>query len=568
MKRWILPLSAVAAVLAAAASCQSPAGRGADGDLSSVYGAYLSARYAGGLQDADAAAERYRAALALEPDNPELLERAFMASLAAGQMDDAARLAEPALKIEPADRLARIVLASRAVRAKRYDRAKGLLEDHDLGPFNRVIGALVLAWAHAGEGDTEAALAALDAPDDAPILGHLMTLHRALILDGAGRTEEAEKFYKEAYSTGLLRPLVVDAYGRSMEIGGRGEEARELYAAQFQNNPDDPIADAALARVARGEKAAPFVRTAAQGASAGVFGPASTLARNSQSELAIVYLRLALDLDPRNGAARQLLGDILASVDLHAPAHGVYDGSRPGDAFYESSKIDAAFMLLQMNETEAGIDYLKGLNDVDPSYRTRMALADAYRSAERYAEAEPIYDRLIQEIDGDPRPEDWRTFYSRAVARERTERWPEAEGDFLTALELFPDQPLVLNYLGYTWIDRGEHLDRGFDMIRRAVALQPNSGFIIDSLGWAHYRLGEYDEAVRRLERAVELEPADPEINEHLGDAYWRVGRRLEATYQWERALASDPQAANEIALKEKLERGMAEEPAARLASP
>jgi Flp pilus assembly protein TadD len=182
--------------------------------------------------------------------------------------------------------------------------------------------------------------------------------------------------------------------------------------------------------------------------------------------------------------------------------------------------------------------------------RAKRGLADMYRSMEQFAEAEPLYTELIG-----VEPRDWRLYFSRGIARERLDRWPEAEADFQHALELAPEQPDVMNYLGYTWIDRGERLQEGLAMVQRAVELRPHSGAIIDSLGWAYYRLGDYAQALEHLERAVELEPADATLNDHLGDVYWRLGRRIEARFQWQRALTLEPD--NAAAIQAKLEAGL-----------
>jgi Flp pilus assembly protein TadD len=159
-------------------------------------------------------------------------------------------------------------------------------------------------------------------------------------------------------------------------------------------------------------------------------------------------------------------------------------------------------------------------------------------------------------------PERWSLFYSRGIALERSGQWKRAEADLLHALELKPDQPLVLNYLGYSWIDRGENLERGLKMVEKAVELRPEDGYIVDSLGWAHYRLGDYPNAVQYLEKAIELVPEDPTINDHLGDAYWQNGRSIEARYQWRRALQFGPQEDEVKPIEAKLESGLA--PAAR----
>ncbi len=554
-----------ALLTACATPSVSPSGR--DEADTNVYGAFLAARYALANDDTVSAAAYYERALALEPDNPFLIERAFTSALAGGDMEEAVALARRAVAIEPADRLARILLASEAMRAGRYERAQGYLEGRDLGPFNRVIGALVLAWAHEGAGEINQALSALDAPEDAPILAHMMTLHRALILDRAGRAQEAERSFQNALATGLLSGVSVDAYGRWLERSGRSAEAGALYGERLQSSPEDSVSRLGLERIARGERPEPFVSSAAAGASAGVFGPAAQLIGGQHAELASVYLQLSLYLDPNNSAARYLLGEILTRVGLDDRAHEVLGAAQPGSVYFLPSQISAAWTHIRRDDLTSAIAALEALSDATGDPSARMALGQAYRSAERYEEAAAVFDGLIAEIEGEPTAADWRLYFSRGVSHERMDRWPQAEADLLTALRLSPDEATTLNYLGYSWVDRGERLEEAFELIRRAVELDPDSGAIVDSLGWAHYRLGEFEEAVRHLERAVELSPEDPVINDHLGDAYWRVGRRLEASYQWTRSLSLDPDEELRATLEMKLVEGLPSEPVSVLAS-
>ena len=183
-------------------------------------------------------------------------------------------------------------------------------------------------------------------------------------------------------------------------------------------------------------------------------------------------------------------------------------------------------------------------------------LGDLFRREKRFPESVEAYDAAIDRI-GTIGPQHWRLLFSRGIALERSKNWPRAEKDLLAAIELSPDEPYLLNYLGYSWVDQGIKLDDARRMIERAVELEPQSGAIVDSLGWALYRMGDYAGAVEKLERAAELEPLDPTVNDHLGDAYWRVGRRNEAAFQWRRALNLDPEPDQVGIIEGKIARGL-----------
>jgi Flp pilus assembly protein TadD len=190
------------------------------------------------------------------------------------------------------------------------------------------------------------------------------------------------------------------------------------------------------------------------------------------------------------------------------------------------------------------------------------------RREERWAEAIPVYDAAIALVP-EVKPDHWALFFSRAICEESLRNWDKAEADFRKALELNPDQPQVLNYLGYSFVDRGVNLDEALAMIERAVKAEPDSGYIIDSLAWAYFRLGRYADALAPMEKASLLEPVDPIVTDHLGDVYWAVGRKREAEFQWRRALSFDPEEKDATRIRRKLEIGLdavlAEEGAAPL---
>lgn len=563
-----LALVILAFGLAALNGCASsaPPKRSLELDRANVYGAFLAARYAGAVRDTDASAKYFQSAINQEPHNAYILERAFMSALASGNVAEAARLAERALKMDSSDRLARVLIAATALREGRYQDCLAAFQGQDLGPFNRVLGSMLAAWAHAGLKDTDAALAALAAPADAPIFSHLMDLHRALILEAGGR--DPEPAYKHALATGVLERVAAEAYGRWLERQGRGSEAKAIYDRMLESHALDPVALTGLARIARGERPAPMAGSPAAGASLAVYGPAATLAGVAQSDLAAVYLELALYLDPGNGAARLQLGDIFSRMGRTEESLNTLIRATTDSPYYEAAKATAAWQLARLDRRDEAVVALEALAAETGSTLARGELGNLYRATERYESCAKVFDSLVAAIDGKPARDDWRLYYARGACRERVGRWPEAEADLKTALALFPDQPEVLNYLGYTWVDRGENLAEGMKLIARAVELQPEAGHIVDSLGWAHYQLGAYEEAVIHLERAVEIAPQDPTINDHLGDAYWRAGRRLEASFQWTRALSLEPAEAERPKIERKLVEGLPSTPNTVLAQP
>ena len=262
-------------------------------------------------------------------------------------------------------------------------------------------------------------------------------------------------------------------------------------------------------------------------------------------------------MEPDLTVARLSLADMLASDRRDAEALALYRGIKRGTPLYFSARLRIAEVLRETDQLDDAVKELDMLASEWPGRPEPLATkGDFLRSADRFGDAVKAYDGAIARV-GKIEPTDWSLFYARGVALERSGQWPRAESDFLEALKLSPDQPSVLNYLGYSWVDRGENLDKAREMIERAVALRPNDGYIVDSLGWAYFKLGRYGEAVTQLERAVELKPEDSVINDHLGDAFWRIGRKLEATFQWQHAkdLGPDPEERDKIV--KKLESGM-----------
>jgi Flp pilus assembly protein TadD len=316
---------------------------------------------------------------------------------------------------------------------------------------------------------------------------------------------------------------------------GRDQAALELLAkpAAAGSAPDR----IERARIAAGASP-PRLRSEMEGAAIGLTTLASLLIGQVPADLATPYLTWALALDPTLDAARLTFVELLQNdQDLRGPSRAavlsILDGISPSSAYAGLAEVQRAFILRDMGRTDEAIAAAQSSGGVDDPVTVR-ALADLYRGAERYAEAEAMFDLLVKQAGDTP---DWRLLFTRGAMRERVSRWSEAEADLKHALALSPDQPEVMNYLAYAWIERGERADEALALLHRAVGLQPNSGHIIDSLGWAYFQRGDYEAALIHLERAIELEPDNYEVNDHLGDLYWRLGRKREARFQWSRAL-------------------------------
>ena len=520
-------------------------------------GAYLAARFASVEQETSAAADFYAEALAADPDNVVLLNRTFLLAASAGDMRRALRLADRIVLDEPDSRAARLALAVAAMKKHDYPSAALQIRQSAEGPFTSLTTAMIEAWADAGQGNIDAGLVALRRLQFRNGMEALYDFHRALLLDFADRMQEADQAYRAALGTTGPSPRIVDAFGRFLERADRGAEALAIYARLARDNPDHPLMTAAQARIARGEKPDRLVRTAEDGAAEALFSVASSLSDERSADVAIFYLQLALHIRDDLDLARVLLADQLEAKDKYEAAIEVYKAIPSGSPYRDMVEIQIAVDEARLERKDAAIARLKALSERRPrSVEVWTALGDLLRGEERYAEAAAAYDKAVDAV-GQPTERHWALLYTRGIAYERSQQWPEAERDLTAALELQPDQPQVLNYLGYSWVDQGRNLTEALAMLEKARALRPLDGYIVDSVGWAYFRLGKFENAAKVLEEAVLLVPGDPTINDHLGDAYWKVGRRIEARFQWGHALGLDPEKDRRPIIQRKLNLGL-----------
>lgn len=514
------------------------------------YADHLVGRLANLRQDHVAAADRYFAALRREPDNETLLSGAVLSSLASG---DAVR-ARQAARLAPrtdAPGYAHLVRAADDMAAGRNSAAAAELARVEGASAESLLARMMTVWARAASGRVEDTISSLAPLASIRPYGGLFAYQQAMALDYAGRNDDAIARYAAASNAGLFLPPAVEQHADLLARTGRRADALELLAQDA--NASNPALAAARARLLAGQPVKTRRLTTARGAAVGLYGLAGLFQQEGDATNALATLTLALMLDPELDAAHLMFAQIQSSLG-HPEVARVALGRIPAASAYASSaRVMEAWTLADEGRRDEALALARASAEAG-DVRAKRALADMYRSLERYEDAEPIYTDLIAET-----PSDWRLYFSRGAARERLGRWSDAEADLRRALELSPEQPEVMNYLGYSWIDRGEHLQEGLQMIQRAVELRPSSGAILDSLGWAYYRLGDYAEALDHLEHAVALEPADPTLNDHLGDVYWRLGRRIEARFQWQRTLTLDPD--DPAAIQAKLDRGLAPDP-------
>ncbi|MGZ8417057.1 MAG: tetratricopeptide repeat protein, partial [Methyloceanibacter sp.] len=287
------------------------------------------------------------------------------------------------------------------------------------------------------------------------------------------------------------------------------------------------------------------------------YGIGDALAGEGGLDMGVIFLQFSLYLKPDAPLAYAALAEAYESAKKYELEMQALDEIKPDSPLWPNAQIQKAFALNSMERVDDAKALLEDLTAKDPKdVRPLDALGNILRSHERYGEAREFYTRALKLIPK-PTKDNWTLFYSRGVCNERLKDWPAAEADFKAALTLAPEESLVLNYLGYSWVDQGQNLKQAMDYIRKAVKLKPDDGYYVDSLGWAYYRLGNLPAAVENLERAVELKPDDPIINDHLGDAYWKVGRTLEAKYQWQQALTLKPEDEQVVTLKAKIAGGL-----------
>ena len=523
----------------------------------SAIGNYLAGRHAQIENDYSAAADFLARALQGDPQNRELVRRTHAALLASGRMKEGRALAGKVLELDKGDTIANLDLIAGDIKKRDFAGADERLAKMPRRGAASLIAPLLTAWVKAGKKDYDGAIAALAPLKSAAGLGTIYDLHEGLIHELADDTDNAAASYLAAIVRNERFLRAVEALGTLYERTGRYEEAKKLYERFAEEAPDATMTELLLARVERREKPAKLVTDPVAGAAEAFFNISNSLVRENSADLALVFGWLAIELNSNLSQAYLLIAGINESLNRYDEAIRVYAMVPANSPWRWNAQIREALVNDAADRPDKAIAILTAMIADQPTrVDAAISLGDVLRGRKRFAEAVVAYDTAISRSSASD-PRNWSLYYSRGIAEERADQWPRAEADFLKALELNPEQPHVLNYLAYSWVEHSVHLDRARKMLERAVELRPNDGYIVDSLGWVLFRAGDFKGAVERLEHAVELRPQDATINDHLGDAFWKVGRQVEARFQWSRALTLDPEPDLVTAIQTKLARGL-----------
>ena len=523
-----------------------------------AYGDYIAGQHAKFERDTDKAAEYFKRALDREPNNEFILQEAFSLAIMDGHFNKALELANDLEDIGAENSTASILLSLNAFKRGRYGEVETFLEKAKGTGFDSLMAPIIRAWVEAEYGNLDDALAALEVLKAIPLFEPYQRDHAAFIYDHADHYAEAEAAYM-AILTGpgpvSIHPVL--SLGNMLVRTNQIERADELYG-RFELMWEDnrklkqAIIDMEDIRVRDVSHPDPV-----EALGYALLRAASEIARDNTYAPAILYARLSTFMDPKRDDTVLLLSNLFMVQHQPEATLRTLENIDNSSLFSDLARAKEAHAYNEMGEVDKAINLLEGyLRDKPDDLSVRTSLGDIYQVHDRFLEAKNHYSIAISSID-ELSTENWYLVFSRGISNERLGNWDAAEADFMKALTLKPNEPQVLNYLGYSWVDRGERYDEARRMIERAVVQRPNDGAIMDSLGWVLYLLGDFDTAVEKLERAIELIPNDPLINDHLGDAYWMVGREIEARFQWRHALALEPDAEIIATIETKIRLGL-----------
>jgi tetratricopeptide (TPR) repeat protein len=523
-------------------------------------GNYLAGRTAGRMRDNTASAEFLTAALKQDVGNPVLVERLFQAHLAMGNVAKSEELAPKVIANNSQQRMARIVLGLKEFRNRRYSEARAQFAEAAYTPVGELTSTLLSAWAFAGEGSLNPALKELDKLDTQGSFVNYKVLHVALISDFLNSSMRADGAYKKAYELAGTSLRVAEAYANFLARNGHKDEAEKVYQKFLSGGQRNVLIETDLADLRSGKKPSAFISSPSAGIAEVLFSLAAAMNGDQAADAALMYAQLALSFNQDQPMTQSLIGDIYTDMKINEDAIVAFDRVPATSPLRNYADTQIAINLTRVDKANEAIEKLKTVVAKDAKNMDALiTLGSLYRNGNEMQKAADVYTQAISLLGDDNSA--WQLYYYRGIAHDRMKAFDKSEADFRKALSLSKDEPTVLNYLGYSLIDRGVKLDEALNMVKKAVELKPNDGYIVDSLGWAYFTMGDYDQAVNFLERAVDLNAADATIAQHLGDAYWHVGRKLEAQFQWQHAKDNHPEPADLPAIEARLKNGLPDKP-------
>jgi tetratricopeptide (TPR) repeat protein len=546
-------------VLALGLSLSGSALAESDGVAPTLAGSFMASRSAARAHDLDATADFTAQALKFDPSNGVLSERLFQTYVMQGDVAKSEAIALQVVKLNSQHRMAQTVLGLKEFRNRRFPEARAHFQEAAYTPLGTLTSALLSAWSYAGEGSLNAALHELDKLDEQDAFANYKALHAGLIADLLGSSIRAEAAYKKAYLAAPTSLRVVQAYGNWLERSGHKDEAEKIYKAFLADGQRDILVQRALKNLSNDAKPAPFAASPQAGASEVLFSIASALVGDQNPENALVYAQLALGLDGDRPIALTTLGGIQSDLQLYEQANNSFGRVPEDSALRAYADTQTAVNLQRLDKKDEALAKMLAVVTKSPDdFDGLVTLAALYRANEKFDKAGEYYDKAVALL-GQSTSGNWRIYYDRGINHDKLKQFDKSEADFRKALEISKNEPSVLNYLGYSMIDRGEKLDEALGMVKKAVELKPNDGYIVDSLCWAYYKLHDFEQATTYCERAVDLNAGDPTIADHLGDVYWAAGRRLEARFQWQHAKDNKPEAEDLAKIEAKIKDGLPE---------
>ena len=521
------------------------------------FGGYLAGRHALSTKDFDAASTYLSRAIEDDLENPELLNGLISVQVSLGDIG-AAKISSDNLDLLGVQtQLSNMVKIAIQLRNRDFDNAKQQIENEQ--GINPLLDKIVTGWAFADEGNFEDAETIFDEIGKGSSLAQFSQMQKASMLAAYGRYESALNTIENLEKNS--NRISIDARALKVQLLlklDNKEEATEYFSKIFG---DGVNSDAANLRMQVEDHPNAYSIEESLSLEAGIayafYAIADILKDDADPNTALLYVRLAQYLNENSQKAILLAADLLEQMGQYDLAVAEYAKISPSSSYFLSSELGRVGALRDGGKTEAALEVLYYLSrEFSDIGIVHNSLGDFLRREERYSEAKIAYDRAV-DIYRENNNVSWVVLYARGITHERLQEWDKAESDFRNALTINPDQANVLNYLGYSLIDRGEKLDEAMTMIEKAVSLQPESGYIVDSLAWGLFKLGQYETAIPHMEKAAELMPVDPIVTDHLGDLYWAVGRQLEAKFQWRRALSFDPELKDATRIREKLRIGL-----------